>query len=90
MIGHVWETSSYRVKAIDRSWFQLRHVFGGLFVKVIQARFAAQAHLGALMREDMRLPHAVEFFTGDDAGGERVGAGIRVFAAGSETETEEE
>lgn len=41
------------------------------------------------MREDMGFTHAVEFLTGDDAGGERVGAGIRGFATGSEPEAEE-
>ena len=42
------------------------------------------------MGEDMRFAHAVEFLTGDDAGCERVGTGIRGLAAGSETEAEEE
>jgi hypothetical protein len=86
----VWETSSYRINAIIGSWFQLCHVFGGFLVEIIEARFAAQAHFCALMREDMGFSHAVEFLTGDDASGERVGAGIRGFATGGETEAEEE
>jgi hypothetical protein len=69
---------------MDKSWFQLRHVFAGLFIEVIQAGLAAKADLCAFMREDMGLAHAVEFFTGNDTGGERVGACVRIFAAGSE------
>ena len=37
------------------------------------------------MGENIRLAHAVEFLTGDDAGGERIRSGIRCFATGSET-----
>jgi hypothetical protein len=85
----VWEVSSYRVNAIDVSWFQLCHVFSGFFVEVVQARLAAQTYFLALMREDMGFSHTVEFLTGDDAGVERVRTGIRRFAARSQAEAEE-
>src|SRR5580765_205326 len=55
--------------------FDLLKILGRFGVEFLQAGFAAEFDLFALVRENVRIAHLAEFFAGDDAGGERIGLG---------------
>ena len=55
-------------------FFDLGDKGGRIGFKFRHAMLAAKADFDAVMRDDMRLAHAAEFFTGHDADIERIGA----------------